>query len=426
MTNRTVFTNARLVDPATDYDGPGSLSVEDGMITEVRMDLSKSDHNSSDAIDCQGHVLCPGLIDMRVFVGEPGAEHKETLKSASESAAAGGVTTIIVMPDTQPVIDDASLVDFIERRSRDTAIVNVHPMAALTRNLDGQAMTEMALLKEAGAVAFTDARGSLTDTLVLRRALEYASGIDGLIVLDSEDPFLASSGCMNEGELSARLGLSGIPAEAEVLIVDRDLTLLKLSNARAHFAQISTANSLASIENAKAGKVPVTCAVSAQHLALNENDIETYRTFFKTSPPLRAEEDRLAMIDGLRRGVIDAVTSSHDPQGPEDKRLPFAEAATGAVGLESLLPVLLELVHNEHVTLLQALRAVTQRPAEILGLAAGRLAKGAPADLTLIDPNIPFVFDAETLKSKSKNSPYDQRRFQGRAIQTFVAGKSVQ
>ncbi|TNE37413.1 MAG: dihydroorotase [Alphaproteobacteria bacterium] len=425
MSKATAFYNARLIDPATDYDGPGGLICEKGLITDCGADLSSAPSGDFDSVDCQGHVLAPGLIDMRVFVGEPGSEHKETLKSASESAAAGGVTTLIVMPDTDPVIDEAALVDFIERRARDTAIVNVHPMGALTKGMKGEAMTEMALLKEAGALAFTDPRRTIMNAQVMRRLLEYASGIDALVVLHTEDPNLAGPGCMNEGELSARLGLIGIPREAETLLVRRDLTLLDLTQTAGHFSQISCAASLSVIADAKAKNVPVTCAVSAQHLALNENDIATYRTFFKTQPPLRSEEDRLAMIEGLKDGTIDVVTSSHDPRGPEDKRLPFAEAAFGAVGLETLLPVLLELVHNDHISLVQALRAVTQRPAEILGLEAGRLAAGTPADLVLIDLNTPYKFDAETLKSKSKNSPYDGRLFQGKAIRTYVAGARV-
>lgn len=426
MSQPIALHNARLIDPESGLDTPGALLIEDGLIVDLGETLFAGGlPDDAEVIDCKGHVLCPGLIDMRVFTGEPGAEHKETLKSASEAAASGGVTTIIVMPNTDPVIDDASLVDFIERRSRDTAIVNVHPMGALTKGLGGTAMTEMALLREAGAVAFTDARTSVMDTQVMRRALEYAQGIGALIVHHAEDPYLAQTGCMNEGEFSARLGLSGIPVEAESIIVERDVALVALTGARYHLSQVSCRASLEIIERAKANKLPLTCAVSAQHLALNERDIETYRTFFKTSPPLRSEEDRLAMVDGLRRGVIDVVTSGHDPQGPEDKRRPFAEAECGAVGLESLLPVLLELVHNDHLDLCDALRAVTSRPAQILELEAGRLKKGAPADLVLLDLDTPFVFHEQSLKSKSKNTPYDEHRFQGRAIRTIVRGKTV-
>lgn len=419
---RTLYTNARLIDAATGLDETGALLTEGKLIVDLGPNVTASD---ATVIDCGGHILSPGLIDMRVFVGEPGAEHKETLKSASESAAAGGVTTLIVMPDTNPVIDDASLVDFIERRSRDTAIVNVHPMGALTIGLEGKAMSEMALLAEAGAVAFTHGKTSITDSQLMRRALEYASGIGALIVHHAEDPSLSNGACMNEGELATRLGLIGAPHQAESIMVERDLALVELTGARYHLAQISCEASLEAILKAKRRGLNVTCAVSAHHLSLNENDIATYRTFFKTRPPLRSEETRMALLQALKDGTIDVVTSSHDPQGPEDKRLPFSEAMSGTVGLESLLPVMLEFVHNEHLTLHEALAAVTLRPAEVLGLKAGRLAKGAPADLTIIDLGHPYIFDASKLKSKSKNSPFDERRFQGCAIRTVVGGKTV-
>lgn len=419
----TLFTNARLVDPATGRDETGNLLVEDGKIAALGPDTSAP--GADQTIDCERHILCPGLIDMRVFACEPGGEHKETLATASQSAAVGGVTTIIVMPDTDPIIDEPSLVDFIERRARDTASVHVHPMGALTKGLEGKAMSEMGLLSAAGAVAFTQGRKAIMDGLVMRRILEYAAGLGVLVVHHPEDAHLARGGVMNEGELSSRLGLTGIPVEAELVMVQRDIALAELTGARLHFAQISCARSLDAIEDAKERGLKVTCAVSAQHLALNENDIETYRTFFKVSPPLRSEADRQAMVDGLRRGIIDIVVSGHDPQGPEDKRLPFAEAADGAIGLESLLPVLLELVHNADLPLTDALAAVTCKPAGLLGFAAGRLAEGAPADLTLIDLDTPYVFDASAVKSKSQNSPFDERRFQGRVLKTFVDGKMV-
>ncbi len=419
----TLFVNARLVDPATRRDEPGNLLVEDGRIKALGAGVASQ--GAGRTVDCKGHVLAPGLIDMQVFACEPGGEHKETLATASQSAAAGGVTTIIVMPDTDPIIDEPSLVDFIERRARDTASVHVHPMGALTRALEGKAMSEMGLLSEAGAVAFTQGRKAIMDGEVMRRLLEYAAGLGVLVVHHPEDANLARSGVMNEGELSSRLGLKGIPTEAEVIMVQRDLALAELTGGRLHFAQISCARSLEAIAAAKARGVKVTCAVSAHHLALNENDIATYRTFFKTSPPLRAEADRQAMVDGLARGVIDIVVSSHDPQGPEDKRLPFAEARDGAIGLETLLPVLLELVHKGEMALTDALATVTCKPAQLLGFEAGRLAEGLPADLALIDLETPYVFDASTVKSKSQNSPFDGRRFQGRVLMTQVDGKTV-
>jgi dihydroorotase len=417
-----LLTNAHLIDPASGLDETGNVFIKHGVVEAVGKGASG---NADQTIDCSGHVLAPGLIDMRVFACEPGAEHKETLATASQSAAAGGVTTIIVMPDTEPVIDEPSLVDYIERRARDTASVHVHPMGALTKGLKGEAMCEMGLLSEAGAVAFTQGRRSIMNAEVMRRLLEYATGLGVLIVHHTEDENLAASGVMNEGELSSRLGLTGSPVEAEVIMVERDIALAELTGGRLHFAQVSCARSLSAIQAAKERGVNVTCAVSAHHLALNENDIATYRTFFKTSPPLRSEVDRQAMVQGLKDGIIDVVVSSHDPQGPEDKRLPFAEAADGAIGLETLLPVLLELVHNGSLSLAQALSTVTTNPATLLGLKAGQLAVGEPADLTLIDLESPWKFNADRVKSKSQNSPFDERRFQGRVLKTVVSGKLV-
>ncbi len=420
------YINARLVDPATGLDAPGALVTFGDEIQAVGPDLFPGGvPENFDIVDCQGHVLCPGLIDMRVFVGEPGAEHKETLATVSQAAAAGGVTTIIVMPDTDPVIDDASLVDFIKRRSRDTAIVNVYPMAALTKSLKGEELTEMGLLLEAGAVAFTDGRTSVTNSWLMRQALSYASTFNALVVHHAEEPTLSSKGAMNEGEFAARLGLAGIPNAAETIIVERDIALVELTEGRYHLSQVSCAAALDVIERAKERGLDITCAVSAHHLALNEYDVGDYRTFFKTNPPLRAERDRQAMVDGVRRGVIDIIVSSHDPQAPENKRLPFAEAVAGTVGLESLLAATLEQVHNGEIDLLRALDALTYAPARRLGLPSGRLAPGAPADLVVIDLDQPYVFDGDSLRSRSKNTPFDQKTFQGRVIRTIVGGKTV-
>lgn len=415
-----LFKNARLLDPASGRDEKGDLWVKDGKIEAIGAGLSAP---GAESIDCGGHVLAPGLIDMRVFACEPGGEYKETFATASQSAAAGGISTIIVMPDTNPVIDEPSLVDYVERRARDTASVRIRPMGALTKGLKGEAMTEMALLSEAGAVAFTQGRDAITDAEVMRRILEYASGLGALIVHHAEDKALSRRGVMNEGELASRLGLTGIPAEAELIMVERDLALAELTGGRLHIAQVSTAKALDAIGRAKDKGVKVTCAVSAHHLALNEHDIATYRTFFKTSPPLRTEADRQALVKGLASGLIDVVVSNHDPQGPEDKRLPFAEAAYGSIGLETLLPVLLQLVHNGDLSLTRALAAVTHMPASLLGLASGKLDIGGAADLTLIDLDTPWVFDAAKVRSKSQNSPFDEKRFQGRALMTVVGGK---
>jgi len=423
--SRTAFINARLVDPASGLDVKGNLLVADGKIADLGPNLF-SDGIPDDAaiVDCRGHILSPGLIDCRVFTGEPGAEHRETLRTASLAAAAGGVTTLIVMPNTHPVIDDVALVDFIERRARDTGIVHIHPMAALTKGLAGAEMTEIGLLKEAGAVAFTDGDRAVANAQVMRRAMSYAGHFGALIVQHAEVPEL-STGVMNDSELASRLGLSGIPAIAETIMIERDLRLLETTGGRYHVAQISCAASVEIIRRARGNGLKVTCGVSAAHLALNENDIRGYRTFFKVSPPLRSEEDRKALVAGLADGTIDIIVSGHNPQDADAKRHPFAEAAFGAIGLETLLPASLALVHNGDVPLTRLLGALTFAPADLLGLQTGRLAAGLPADLVLIDMGMPWVVESAKLRSTSKNTPFEDRRVQGRALRTMVGGRTV-
>jgi dihydroorotase len=376
-------------------------------------------------VDCKGHVLCPGLIDMQVFTGEPGQEHRETLKTASHAAAAGGVTTIVVMPDTEPVIDQVALVDFIQRRARDNAIVHVHVMAAMTRGLKGQEMTEIGLLQRAGAVAFTNGKASVSNARVMRNVLLYARDFGALIVHHTEDPHLSEGAVMNSGEVATRLGLPGVTKAAETIVLERDVRLVEITGGRYHAAQLSCPESLAVVRNAKSRKLPVTCGVSINHLTLNENDIAPYRTFFRLKPPLRSEEDRAAMVRGLAAGEIDVVVSSHDPQDADTKRHPFAEAADGAIGLETLLAAALRLYHNGEIGLLPLLKAMTVNPAKLLGLPSGRLQKGAPADLILVDIGQPWVVDKAEIRARSKNSPFDESRMQGRVLLTMVAGKAV-
>ncbi len=420
-----LLADARLVDPASGREGRGAVLVRDGLIADVAWGATPGTPDDATRVECGGHVLAPGLIDMRAFVGEPGAEHRETLKSASEAAAAGGVTTIVSMPDTQPVVDDPAIVDFLLRRARDTAVVNVHPAAAITKGLDGREMTELGLLQEAGAVAFTDGARAVASAGVMRRALTYARDVGALLMPHLEDRSLVGDGVMNEGELASRLGLAGIPREAETVMLERDLRLVRLTGGRYHAAMISCADSVEIMRRAKRDGLAVTCGVSANNLALNENDVGDYRTFCKLSPPLRHEDDRQALIDALADGTIDAVVSDHNPQDVETKRLPFAEAADGAVGLETLLAASLRLVHDGRIALPALLRALSTRPAEILGLPGGRLKAGAPADLVLLDPEEPWVLDKRRLRSRSKNSPFDESRLEGRVLRTFVAGREV-
>ncbi len=329
--------NARLIDPATGLDRKGGLLIKDGIIADLGPGVTAAHAGEAEIIDCAGRVLAPGLIDMMVFAGEPGLEHRETLATASRAAAAGGVTTIVCMPNTEPVIDDVALVDFILRRARDTALVHVHPMAAMTKGLKGEEMTEIGLLHEAGAIAFSNGKTSLANSKVMRNVLAYAKDFGALVVHHLEDPTLAPDGVMNEGEVATRLGLRGTPCAAETIMLERDIRLVELTGGRYHAGQISCRASLDIVRSAKERGLPVTCGVSINHLTLNENDIGPYRTFFKMKPPLRSEEDRRAMVEGVASGDIDVIVSAHDPRGAEGKRRPFAEAADGAVGLETLL-----------------------------------------------------------------------------------------
>ncbi|MYZ46684.1 dihydroorotase [Propylenella binzhouense] len=417
---------ARIVDPSRGLDAVGSVVALGGRIAAAGPEaLNQGIPEGAIRIDGAGRTVVPGLVDMRVFVGEPGGEHRETLATASRAAAAGGVTTLITMPDTDPVIDDPALVDFLLRRARDTAHVHVHPMAALTQGLKGEELSEFGLLKEAGAVAFTEGRRSLRSAQVMRNALTYARDFDALVVHHTEDSDLAAAGVMNEGETATRLGLPGIPREAETIVLDRDLKLARLTGARYHAAQLSCAQSLWSVRRAKEAGLAVTAGAAIAHLALNENDIGAYRTFFKMSPPLRSEDDRRAMVEALADGTLDVVCSAHDPQDVEGKRRPFAEAAPGAVGLETLLAVGLRLVHDGDVGLARLVDAMSTRPARLLGLDAGTLAPGAPADLAIIDLDRPWVVAEEALNSKARNTAFEGARLTGQVIRTVLGGRLV-
>lgn len=424
MTARTLFQNARLIDPAAGRDGGGWLLVEGEAIADVGRG-APPELEGATVRDCDGLILAPGLIDLRARTGEPGSEHKETLASASAAAAAGGVTTMVVTPETDPVIDDPALIDFLLRRARDTARVRVLPSAALTKGLAGEAMTEIGLLQEAGAVMFANGPRPVADARVLRRALVYARNFDALCAVRPEDASLAQGGVAHEGAFAARLGLAGVPALAEETQLARDALIAEDAGARLMFDLISSRRGLAALAAAKHRDAPVFASASAAHLKLNELDVGDYRTYARLAPPLREEADRRALVEAVGSGLIDVVVSAHDPQPPEDKRLPFAEAEPGAVGLETLLPALLTLAAEGELDLRAGLRAVTSAPAALLGLAQGRLSVGAPADLTLIDAGAPWVCRRDLLRSRSKNTPFDKRRLQGRAVMTMVAGRVV-
>ena len=427
MTKRPlVLLNARLIDPAAGTETRGGLLMIDGLIADLGGAVTR-DSVPADAeiIDCAGDMVAPGLIDMRAFVGEPGAEHRETMASASAAAAAGGVTTMVAMPDTHPVVDDPAVVDFIKRRARDTARVRVLPSAAITKGLHGKEIAEIGLLLDSGAVAFTDGLHSIRNAQVMRRAMTYGRDFDALIMHFAQDEDLAGSGVMNAGEFATRLGLGGIPVEAETIALDRDLRLVNMIKGRYHAALVSAAPSLEIIARAKDAGLQVTCATSINHLTLNENDIGAYRSFFKLSPPLRQEMDRIAMVEALASGLIDVIVSDHNPQDVETKRLPFGEAAPGAIGLETILSAGLRLVHAGQVALPRLLHALSTRPAEILGLPQGRLQKGAPADVIRFDPEEPYVLDPALLHSRSRNTPFDGARMEGKVKLTVVAGEVV-
>jgi dihydroorotase len=421
-----LLANARIVDPSRDLDFPGDLLIADGVIRDAKRGIGAAGvPEGTEIVDCRGNIVAPGLVDMRAFVGEPGAEHRETLSSASQAAAAGGVTTIISQPDTTPAIDDPAVVDFVQRRARDTAIVHIHPMAALTKGLKGEELAEIGLLKAAGAVAFTDGARSVVNAQVMRRALVYARDFEALIVHHTEDPDLVGEGVMNEGEFAARLGLIGVPNAAETIMLERDLRLVAATEGRYHAASLTCAESLEVLRRAKEAGLAVSASASINHLTLNEIDIGPYRTFFKMAPPLRAEDDRKALVAALAEGLIDVVMSDHNPQDVEVKRLPFAEAASGAIGIETMLTAGLRLVHSGELKLTALLKAMSTRPAELLGLPGGTLRSGAAADVIVIDPDVPWVLDRNELKSKCRNTPFDEARLQGRALRTIVAGRTV-
>ena len=420
-----VLSNARVIDPARALDAPGSIIIADGTILAAGPEAANEGAPyGAEIVDCKVAIACPGLVDMCGSVGEPGAEHRETLASASQAAAAGGVTTICTMPDTDPVIDDPALVDFILRRARDTAIVNVHPLAALTKGLNGMEMAEIGLLQEAGAVAFTNGHKSVENAQVMRRMMTYARDFDALVIHHTEDPDLAG-GVMNAGLNASWKGLSGVPREAEIIMLERDLRLVGMSKGKYHANLISTSDSADVVRTGKKRGLDITACISINHLTHNENDIGAFRTFFKMSPPLRDEDDREAMIAAIADGTIDIICSNHDPQDVETKRHPWAEAEDGAIGLETMLAAALRLFHCEQVDLVTLLGAMTNKPADRLGLETGRLAKGAPADIAVFAPARPWVLEKSAIRSHSKNSPFEDARFSGRVLRTVVAGKTV-
>jgi len=423
---KTAYINARLLDPASGLDETGALLTEGRSIADIGPSLF-ADGVPDDirVVDCKGQCLAPGLVDMRVQLREPGEEHKGTLASAGQSAAVGGVTSMVCLPNTEPVIDDMSVLEFVARRARKLGLAKVYPYGAITKGLKGEELAEMGMLSEAGAVAFTDGIRAVANAKTMRRALSYAGTFDLLLAQHPEEPSLADGGAMNAGDTSTRLGLPGIPSVAEVVMVARDIRLAEDVGARLHISHVSTADSLEVIRKGRARGAQVTCDTAPPYFALNEMEVGDYRTFAKLSPPLRVESDRQAIIEGLKDGTITAIASDHAPQDEDAKRLPFAQAAFGGVGLETLLAVSLSLHHSEGMPLLDVLALITNKPAELLGLPGGSLAKGGPADLVLFDHDRGWQVDPDTFLSKSKNTPFDGKPVQGKVLRTVVDGRTV-
>ncbi|MFZ1661232.1 MAG: dihydroorotase [Paracoccaceae bacterium] len=416
------FINARLIDPEDLSEDEGSLTVDSGLVVAVG---AGSAPKGATVIDCGGKCLAPGIVDIGVKVGEPGERHKESFRSAALAAAAGGVTTIIARPDTHPAIDTPETLEFVTRRAAEASPVRIRHMAALTKGRLGKEMTEIGFLLDAGAVAFTDCDHVVADTKVLSRALSYARSLGALVIGHPQDPGLSSGAAATSGKFASLRGLPGVSPMAERMGLDRDLSLVEMTGVRYHFDQITTARALPPLERAKRNGHDVTAGTSIHHLTLNEFDVGDYRTFFKVKPPLRSETDRLAMVDAVGSGLIDIISSMHTPQDEESKRKPFEEAASGAVALETFLPAAMRLYHAGHLTLPQLFRAMSLNPANRLGLPQGRLSVGAPADLILFDPDAPYVLDRFTLNSKSKNTPFDGQRMEGKVLATYVGGVQV-
>jgi len=414
-----LFKNARLIDPEAGTDTIGTLAIRDGKIA------GPTAMNDAQIVDCNGKCLAPGIVDIGVKVSEPGERHKESFRSAGLAAAAGGVTTMVTRPDTTPAIDTPEILEFVRRRANEASPVRVLPMAALTRGRQGREMAEIGFLMDAGAVAFTDCDSVVTDTKVLTRCMTYATSLGALIIGHPQEPIMSAGASATSGKFASLKGLPAVSPMAERMGLDRDIAIVEMTQARYHADQITTARALRRLDRARQAGLNITAGVSIHHLTLNELDVGDFRTFFKVKPPLRSEDDRLAAVEAVANGLIDVVSSMHTPQDEESKRLPFAEAASGAVGLETLLPAAMRLVHNGHIDLPTLWRALSLAPSQRLGLESGRLSAGAPADLVLFDPDAPFVMDRAKLHSKSKNTPFDEARMEGRVLGTWVAGKSV-
>ncbi len=424
--NEKILINARIVDPSQKLDEIGSIIIDkNGKVKSIGKKITKKDSPNAEVIDIKKNLVIPGIVDMKAFVGEPGFEYKENFRTLSQAALAGGVTSIVTMPNTKPIIDNVSMVDFIMRRGRDKSKINLFPCASLTKQMEGKLMTEFGLLSAKGIIGFSDVNKTVQNTETMARIMDYASDIGVLIMQHAEDYELSKNRCINEGEVSNRLGLSGISSIAEKIIIERDLALLGEFPCRYHINQISSQNSLEVIKKNKSNGKKFSVGVSINNISLNENDIGDFKTFLKLSPPLRLENDRRALVEGIKKGLIDVIVSDHTPEDEESKRLPFAQAATGAIGVETLLPLALELYHNESLPLAKIVECLTINPSNILKIKKGTLKKGFDADLCIIDLNKPWIVKAGNLKSKSKNTAIEDKKLQGKVLMTFLKGELV-
>ena len=420
------FLNANIIDPGNSLDEIGGLIInEAGKIEAVGKKVNKNNIPSREKyIDLKEKYIFPGLVDMRVFVGEPGYEYKENFRTLSNAALSGGVTSVVTMPNTDPIIDNVSIVDFLKRRGRDKSKINIFPTASLTKNLEGTNMTEFGLLQKKGIIGFTDGLKTIQNTRLMSRIMNSAYDLNSLIIQHVEDFDLSENGMMNDGIISTKLGLQGIPDVAEKIIIERDLTLLEEYRCRYHISQLSSSKSVSIIEEKKQF-LKFSCGVSINNLSLNENDIGDFKTFLKLSPPLRTEDDRLALVEGLNKKTIDVIVSDHKPEDEEQKRLTFAQAATGSSGIETLLSLSLELFHNGSVKLNTIIEALTSKPAEILKINKGNLSVGNDADFCIVDINKPLIVKKENLLSKSKNTSIENKKLQGKVTNTFVNGEEL-
>jgi dihydroorotase len=418
-----LFENIRLIDPATGLDEASSLLVRDGRIADMGANLGRPD--GVPLVAGNGAILCPGLVDMRASLGEPGYEYRETVASAAKAASSSGITTLAALPDSRPALDDPALVHLMTNLGAETGAITVLPYGAVTRGCRGEEMAEIGLLREAGAIAFTDGQRAIADARLMRLVLSYTSGFGAMVVQHPEDPALAAGGAATEGEQATRMGLPGIPAAAEAMMVARDIRLAALTGGAIHFAHISTAEAIDLIRRGKDSGIAVTCDTAPPYFDLNETAIGDFRTYAKLSPPLRPDSDRLAVCAALADGTIDAIASDHQPRDADDKRLPFALATPGGTGLATLLGVTLAQVHNNGLPLMRALELLTSGPGRVLGVAAGTLAKGAPADLCLFDLERAWQVESGRLPGKSQNTPFDGRALEGQVIGTWKAGRRV-